>query len=69
MLFLNPIEECFSVCKAYLKQHLNNIAGGINAAAAARAGVPQNALSQDLLRQVTHGPRHAAAQRHTPGCG
>ena len=39
--FLNPIEECFSVFKSYLKQHLNDVSlANLNdPAAAARAGV------------------------------
>ena len=40
--FLNPIEECFSVFKAYLKHRLNDISAANldNAAAARREGVP-----------------------------
>ena len=50
--FLNPIEECFSVFKAYLKHRLNDISAGNldDRAAARREGLPQCQRRQQRLR-------------------
>lgn len=48
--FLNPIENCFSVLKATLKQHLNNIAEGCDTAAARRLGQTLKAYREGKLR-------------------
>ena len=50
--FLNPIEQCFSVFKAYLKHHLNDISAGNldNAAAARRVGLTQYQNQHQQLR-------------------
>ena len=61
--FLNPIEECFSVFKAYLKQHLNGVVNLINAPAAARAGVPQYRQRQELLEQAIHATLRMSVTR------
>lgn len=47
--FLNPIENCFSVLKCRLKQHLNSFAGTCNAAAARRAGVTLRTFRENHL--------------------
>ena len=61
--FLNPIEECFSVFKAYLKQYLNDITNAVNAPAAARAGVNQQHLRQGLLQQAVHATLRTSVTR------
>ena len=54
--FLNPIEECFSVFKAYLKHRLNDPSSGNldNAAAARREGIPMYQRRIQQLRAAVH---------------
>ena len=49
--------------KSYLKQHLNNIVNAVNAPAAARAGVNQQQLRQDLLQQAVHDTLRTSVTR------
>ncbi|KAG7165901.1 putative DDE superfamily endonuclease domain-containing protein 21 [Homarus americanus] len=47
---LNPIENCFSVFKSYLKQYLHREAPRCNAAHARQEGVTLNALRENILQ-------------------
>ncbi|KAG7170623.1 uncharacterized protein LOC121864144 isoform X3 [Homarus americanus] len=47
---LNPIENCFSVFKSYLKQYLHREAPRCNAAHARQEGVTLNALREKILQ-------------------
>ncbi|KAG7176092.1 putative DDE superfamily endonuclease domain-containing protein 59 [Homarus americanus] len=47
---LNPIENCFSVFKSYLKQYLHREAPRCNAAQARQEGVTLNALRENILQ-------------------
>ncbi|KAG7165130.1 putative DDE superfamily endonuclease domain-containing protein 15 [Homarus americanus] len=47
---LNPIENCFSVFKSYLKRYLHREAPRCNAAHARQEGVTLNALRENILQ-------------------
>ena len=47
---LNPIENCFSVFKSYLKHYLHNEAPRCNAARARQEGVTLNVLRENVLK-------------------
>lgn len=49
--FLNPIEECFSVLKSYLKRSLNDIVRRCDVTSARNAGVTLKQYRETLLRQ------------------
>ena len=50
--FLNPIEGCFSVFKAFLKNHINHITNQCTPAAAATAGVSLVQHRQNKLMEA-----------------
>lgn len=60
--FLNPIENCFSVFKNYLKQHLIAASGQITVDRARQRGLTLNELRNRSLRQAVH----AAVPHITP---